>query len=85
MSSMGLTSNVITSLVQINAALNSCQTNGRSVLGTLEAPLLPDFLRNNPLPNGFPWGPASADHTNPYTQAPNTGEAALVLLRIESI
>lgn len=46
---------------------------GLSILGTLQAPRLPQFLTNNPLPNGFPWGDRSAAKTNPYEQSPTTG------------
>jgi hypothetical protein len=31
------------------------------------------YLTNNPLPDGFPWGPLTASGSNPYTDAPNTG------------
>jgi hypothetical protein len=30
-------------------------TRSKSLWGTLLAPLLPQFLKNNPMPNGFPW------------------------------
>ena len=42
-------------------------------MGTLQAPLIPQFLTNNPLINGFPWGTLTAGGSNPYTSAPNTG------------
>ncbi|KAK7968035.1 Multicopper oxidase [Apiospora aurea] len=38
---------------------NPIQLAGRdslSLLGTPFAPVFPPFLKNNPLPNGFPWG-----------------------------
>lgn len=44
-----------------------------SVLGTFLAAVLPLFLTNNPLPNGFPWGTLTASGTSPYTQSPTTG------------
>ncbi|MCJ1307056.1 hypothetical protein MMC25_000702 [Agyrium rufum] len=54
-------------------SLNQTVTNGvNAVLGTLDAPQLPQFLTNNPLPNGFPWG-SSTDLTNPYSFTPSTG------------
>ena len=46
---------------------------GGSDFGTLAAPTLPDFLTNNPLPQGFPWGDRGAATTNPYEQSPTTG------------
>jgi len=56
------------------AALNSHSAGlGLSLLGTLSAPTLPDFLTTNPLPNGFPWSTATAATTNPYEQSPTTG------------
>jgi hypothetical protein len=50
------------------------QQNGNTTLGTLTAPVLPDFLNGTgiPLPQGFPWGTANLQ-TNPYTSPPNTG------------
>ena len=55
------------------SADHASHTAGLSVLGTLSAPTLPDFLTNNPLPNGFPWSTATAARTNPYEQSPTTG------------
>ncbi|EXJ66009.1 uncharacterized protein A1O5_10986 [Cladophialophora psammophila CBS 110553] len=46
---------------------------GGSNLGTLDAPYLPRFLENNPLPHKYPWGKASVNETNPYVEVPNTG------------
>ncbi|VUC21394.1 unnamed protein product [Clonostachys rosea] len=46
--------------------------NGESLLGTLDAPELPEWLTNNPLPNGFPWSTLDTS-TNYYTTSPNTG------------
>ncbi|KAH6885321.1 multicopper oxidase-domain-containing protein [Thelonectria olida] len=48
------------------------RTNGKSVLGTEDAPTLPYFLTNNPTPNGFPWSKRNA-FTNYYKDHPNTG------------
>ena len=42
-------------------------------MGTLSAPTLPNFLTNNPLPNGFPWSTANATNTNPYERCPVVG------------
>ena len=44
----------------------------KSLLGTLVAPLLPLFLGNNPMPNGYPWSLLDLD-TNYYQQYPHTG------------
>ncbi|KAK2033722.1 multicopper oxidase, partial [Colletotrichum zoysiae] len=44
-----------------------------STLGTPTAPKLPHFMRNNPLPYGFPWGRLTANGTNYYNEWPNTG------------
>lgn len=35
--------------------------------------LFPQFLTNNPLPFGYPWGPLTSSNANPYTSSPNTG------------
>ncbi|KAL6240336.1 hypothetical protein RBB50_012740 [Rhinocladiella similis] len=53
--------------------LDQTTTNGLSSLGTLSAPLLPQFLTDNPIIRGFPWGDLNCTNTNPYTSAPNTG------------
>lgn len=42
------------------------------MLGTLLAPTLPLFLKDNPTPNGYPWSTMST-HTNYYKECPNTG------------
>ena len=47
--------------------------NSKAILGTLAAPLLPFFLNDCPLPNGFPWGTLTAVGNNPYKEYPNTG------------
>ena len=41
-------------------------------MGTSEAASLPEFLSNNPLPNGFPWSRLD-NQTNYYQKTPNTG------------
>ncbi|KAF8861398.1 hypothetical protein BDZ45DRAFT_800116 [Acephala macrosclerotiorum] len=51
---------------------------GSVVAGQSNYPLLPiDFLQTTnpvtPLPQGKPWGGATAQNTNPYTNLPNTG------------
>ncbi|KZF20535.1 multicopper oxidase [Xylona heveae TC161] len=63
----------IVSSLNLIAALSQTATNGASLLGTLQAPKLPEFLTSNPLPAGFPWGTKTATNSNPYTQSPNTG------------
>ncbi|KAK7433267.1 hypothetical protein QQZ08_000203 [Neonectria magnoliae] len=56
----------------LGGGLSQAKTNGKSILGTFEAPTLPYFLTNNPTPNGFPWSKYNA-HTNYYKDYPNTG------------
>ena len=63
----------IVNSVSLVAALSQTATNGLSLLGTLNAPTFNDFLTNNPLPQGFPWGTRTAATTNPYEQSPTTG------------
>ena len=46
---------------------------GVSHLGTALQPHLPSFMTNNPLPQGFPWGPKTAKNTNYYYDPANTG------------
>ncbi|KAF5013666.1 hypothetical protein FDECE_358 [Fusarium decemcellulare] len=48
------------------------KTNGKSLLGTLVAPVLPLFLTDNPTPNGYPWSTMTTQ-TNYYQDHPNTG------------
>jgi hypothetical protein len=64
---------LLTSALSLAPSLSQEATNGFSRLGTLQAPTFPEYLTNNPLPSGFPWGSATAENTNPYTQPPNTG------------
>ncbi|KAM5348887.1 hypothetical protein ACJ41O_008710 [Fusarium nematophilum] len=56
----------------LGGQLSQKKTNGKSVLGTLVAPLLPMFLTDNPTPNGYPWSTLTA-HTNYYKDHPDTG------------
>lgn len=44
----------------------------KSILGTMEAPKLPAYLTNNPLPNGKPWSTLNTK-TNYYETHPDTG------------
>ncbi|KAL1877560.1 hypothetical protein VTK73DRAFT_8549 [Phialemonium thermophilum] len=62
----GETSGIVT-------ALSQEKTNGKSVHGTLLAPLLPMFLLDSPMPHGFPWGNATDWGHDPYKDPPNTG------------
>jgi FtsP/CotA-like multicopper oxidase with cupredoxin domain len=68
-----LVSSILTAAGNLTAALSQSDTNGASVLGTDSAPTLPQFLTNNPLPNGFPWSTKTVYNTNPYLDPPNTG------------
>ena len=64
---------IIPFLFVIARALSQDQTNGVSLWGTLRAPIFPKFLASNPLPHGLPWGTKTANNSNPYKEAPNTG------------
>ncbi|KAM3071831.1 hypothetical protein ACMFMG_009688 [Clarireedia jacksonii] len=64
---------LLAGVVGIANTLSQDVTNGLSLLGTLEAATFPKFLKDNPLPNGFPWGSRTASGSNPYTEYPNTG------------
>ena len=66
-------SGAVSGLLSVSSKLSQTATNGASLLGTLQAVLLPLFLTNNPLPNGFPWGTKTSTNTSPYTQSPTTG------------
>ena len=44
-----------------------------SVHGTFDAPPLPFFLNDSPMPNGFPWGNRTDRGNNAYNDFPNTG------------
>jgi hypothetical protein len=56
-------------------ALGAQLQDGKSMLGTFDAPTLPSFRTDGgtPLPFGFPWGKSTANNTNYYTDTPNTG------------
>ncbi|MCJ1478311.1 hypothetical protein MMC13_006988 [Lambiella insularis] len=66
---------LVASIVMVGGLVSNLTqivTNGLSSLGTTSAPLLPAFLTNNPLPNGFPWDLDTASNTNPYIRSPKT-------------
>lgn len=66
--------NVVTAILSSSllvAQLPQTVTNGLSLLGTLNAPVLADFLASSI--SGFPWGSRTAATTNPYEQSPTTG------------
>jgi FtsP/CotA-like multicopper oxidase with cupredoxin domain len=63
----------LATLSGVTASLPQSRTNGASKWGTFDAPNFPKFLTNNPMPNGYPWGPRTASGSNPYTEAPSTG------------
>ncbi|KAI9673316.1 MAG: hypothetical protein M1829_004082 [Trizodia sp. TS-e1964] len=48
-------------------------TNGASTYGTLDAPQYGEYLTNNPMPDGTPWGLRTASGSNPYKDCPDTG------------
>jgi hypothetical protein len=53
---MGLIFATLGAITTVTASFRQTTTDGGSTLGTVVAPILPDFLTNNLLPNGFPWG-----------------------------
>lgn len=61
------------SLLASLPALDKTITNGLSVLGTLDAPLLPKFLSDDLSSEVIPWGERTARNTNPYHDSPNSG------------
>ena len=63
----------LTTLTTTNSNLTQNTTNGNSTLGTLAAPRYSNFLSNNPLPYGYPWGKDNVWNTNPYSSSPSTG------------
>ena len=65
--------NSILALSSLVPALPQAVTNGNSILGTLQAPDLSQFVSTSNLPDGFPWGAATASNTNPYTTTPGGG------------
>lgn len=54
------------------SVLDQTITNGVSVLGTLNAPVLPKCLPFHG-DGAFPWGQETTRNTNPYTNSPTTG------------
>ncbi|KAK3372370.1 multicopper like protein [Podospora didyma] len=64
---------IVSEVTSLIGSLGQQQTNGLSLLGTLLLPIIPFFLTNNPLPNGFPWGLLTDSATNPYVDYPRTG------------
>ncbi|KAK0656277.1 laccase with copper binding domain [Cercophora newfieldiana] len=74
---MGILGDVVaraaTGFSNVAGTLAQRKTNGASVLGTLAFPFLPFFLKNNPLPSGYPWGTLTDWDNNPYVHYPNTG------------
>ena len=65
---------VLTKAISLVASVSLLDQVGVSLLGTLEAPLLPKYLADSPLPDGFPWGKDTTRNTNPYHDSPNTGK-----------
>jgi hypothetical protein len=63
----------IETVTTLSTYLSQTITNGNSLLGTGQAPQYGAFMTNNPLPDGYPWGKATARQTNPYTDCPKTG------------
>jgi len=59
--------------MSLTASLPQQSTNGNSMLGTDMAPVLGQYLTNNPLPDGTPWGHRTARQSNPYKDMPQTG------------
>ncbi|PBP25971.1 ascorbase and Cu-oxidase [Diplocarpon rosae] len=71
---MSFFGNIIKGIFGIVGALSQAQTNGLSQWGLLQGLSFPsNFLTNNPLPAGYPWGYLTAAGSNPYTDSPNTG------------
>jgi hypothetical protein len=62
---VGLINGLLGGALTLVGTLTSSQQNGASLYGTLNVPLLPAFLTNNPLPQGFPWGTRTASGSNP--------------------
>ena len=71
---MSLISSIVLGASTLISSLSQTATNGASVLGTLSAPVLSDFLTDAPLVAGFPWGLDTVVNTNPYSQSPVTGK-----------
>ncbi|KAL2167581.1 hypothetical protein VTG60DRAFT_1092 [Thermothelomyces hinnuleus] len=56
----------------VHGLLTQEQTNGNCEWGQPDAPLYPDFLKDNPLPNGKPWG-SRRDYRPTTDDVPETG------------
>ncbi|KAI0415068.1 multicopper oxidase [Xylaria grammica] len=54
----------------LTARMPQNATNG---WGTIDAPMYPDYLTDNPLPSGKPWGHRQGHGNDPYGNAPVTG------------
>lgn len=69
----GAVASSIVALSSLQSSLPQSSTNGNSALGTLQAPTLSAFVSTPNLPDGFPWGSATASNTNPYKFTPGGG------------
>jgi hypothetical protein len=56
-------------LISIPAVNNA----GISSLDAILSKSLPDFLTNNPMPDGKPWGTKNSTNTDQYRETPDTG------------
>jgi hypothetical protein len=65
-------SSYCSSIVTMVGSLPQSMTNGNSLLGTEMAPQYPQYLSNNPMPDGYPWGNLTARTSNPYMDCPQT-------------
>jgi hypothetical protein len=77
---MGIISTLLQAGAIVNSILSQALTNGNSQLGMLNAPILADFLADNPLPNGFSWGTDTVWNTNLYTQSLDIGKRDLSIV-----
>ena len=50
---MVLLAKLVSLVTTLNPALPQSKTNGASQLGSLSAPTLPNYMTNNPMPNGY--------------------------------
>jgi hypothetical protein len=69
---MGFLAKAVKLLVSVTV-LDQTITNGLSLLGTKNAPLLPKFLSDGLPPDTFPWGRDTTRNTDAYHNSPNTG------------
>jgi hypothetical protein len=67
------------------ASIPQTMSNGNSLLGTEVAPQYPQYMTDNPLPNGYPWGTRTARDSNPYTEMPDTGVTRYYNWTVEKI